>query len=511
MKKYNIVALLLSVILGFSACGDDFLSNSPTQSKAAGEDATEEDLQSYLASAYQILLMDSYADQNYNSLPIISDLRSDDIFKGGSDAGDQGGLYRLATLDVDPNETPKGLWKIFYSGISRCNSVLQEAANSVDVDPQVLEKIVAEAHFLRAYYTHWLWKLWGNIPYFTEELAAPYMAEQYTADQIYGFIMEDINAILSGNSLPMKASAREVGRATRAATIMLKARVVMYQKDQSKYTEVMNELQSIVSSGEYRLHDDFQQMWLREGEFCDESVFEVNHRPEGKSWGTGWYGYGTNLPAFISPSELQGKEPFVGGWGFCPVRPATYAAFEEGDIRRDVSINYFKVVPPGGELLIDGDYNARFQDTGYFWGKYAARAGYSDAPSDTDLNFENNLRVFRYAEVLLNIADLEVIQGVANSGKSAQSCLDDIRSRAGLSSVPATVENIKLERRREFVGEGFRFWDLVRWGDASILTENLTEYYSVRKWEDYKKYLPIPQDEIDRTEKEFKLVQNPGY
>ena len=62
------------------------------------------------------------------------------------------------------------------------------------------------------------------------------------------------------------------------------------------------------------------------------------------------------------------------------------------------------------------------------------------------------------------------------------------------------------------MGEGLRFWDLVRWGDTNILTENLTDYNSVRTWDDNKKYLPIPQSEIDKTAgTEFELKQNPGY
>ncbi|HEX2394438.1 MAG TPA: RagB/SusD family nutrient uptake outer membrane protein, partial [Bacteroidales bacterium] len=83
--------------------------------------------------------------------------------------------------------------------------------------------------------------------------------------------------------------------------------------------------------------------------------------------------------------------------------------------------------------------------------------------------------------------------------------------RADVDPIPATAENIKLERRREFIGEGMRFWDLVRWGDTEILTENIPEFSSVRTWEDYCKYLPIPESEIQKTEGEFKLVQNDGY
>jgi starch-binding outer membrane protein, SusD/RagB family len=78
-------------------------------------------------------------------------------------------------------------------------------------------------------------------------------------------------------------------------------------------------------------------------------------------------------------------------------------------------------------------------------------------------------------------------------------------------SIPATAANIKLERRREFLGEGLRFWDLVRWGDTGLLTENKPAFSSVRTWNDNWKYLPIPESEILKTDGEFKLLQNPGY
>ncbi|MDH6534327.1 RagB/SusD family nutrient uptake outer membrane protein [Parabacteroides sp. 52] len=75
------------------------------------------------------------------------------------------------------------------------------------------------------------------------------------------------------------------------------------------------------------------------------------------------------------------------------------------------------------------------------------------------------------------------------------------------------MENIKKERHLEFVGEGLRYWDLVRWGDAAtVLTENMPEYSSVRTWDPNKnKYLPIYQEEIDKTKGmgEFELKQNP--
>ncbi|GAO28812.1 RagB/SusD family nutrient uptake outer membrane protein [Geofilum rubicundum] len=462
-----------------------------------------------LAATYQILLFDSYADNNYNSVVLMSDLRSDDIFKGGGDAGDQAMLYRLSQLDATPTEIPQGLWTIYYSGLARANNAVIACENAVGVTDERVAELKSEALFLRAYYTHWLWKFWGNIPYFTDDLPEPYMAPQYSADEIYDFIMADIDAIIETAALPMRTVAENDGRATLAAAYMLKARVVMYQKDEARYSEVLAEMNEIIQSEAYQLVD-FASIWPREGEFSDESIFEVNHLPGeygGKTWASGWAGYGTNLPAFISPNSLTEDTPdllsgdtyYKGGWGFGPVRTTTLELFEAGDERRDASINQFE----------EGTYSARFQNTGLFMAKYAARVEYNEPPGDVDLNYENNLRIFRLAETYLNIAELIAVHGVAQGdGISAQAALDAIRLRAGVASIAPTVENIKLERRREFVGEGMRFWDLVRWGDGDQLTENLPDHSSVRTWTPQKKYLPIPQSEIDRTEGEFKLEQN---
>ncbi len=108
------------------------------------------------------------------------------------------------------------------------------------------------------------------------------------------------------------------------------------------------------------------------------------------------------------------------------------------------------------------------------------------------------------------------VEGAAASqGITAQECLDAVRTRAGLGSIPVDAANVKSERRKEFVGEGMRFWDLIRWGDAAtVLTENLVDAQSVRTFDPAKdKYLPIPQSEMSRTQGtgEFELKQNPGY
>ena len=197
---------------------------------------------------------------------------------------------------------------------------------------------------------------------------------------------------------------------------------------------------------------------------------------------------------------------FKGGWGFAPVRLSAYQMYEEGDLRRDASINDWR----------EGSYSKRFQDTGLFQRKYAAREGYNPPPGDQDLNYCNNLRIFRYAETLLNYVELVKMGGAPEAqGVSADECFNQIRRRAFGTDKPIaiTAQNIKNERRKEFLGEGMRFWDLVRWGDApSVLTENNSEFNSVRTFEEWMKYLPIPQGEMTKTlGTEFELKQNGNW
>lgn len=509
-KIYSMTAIIASGI-AFSACGDDFLSPNPTQQAAAGAAATEGTINLALTSAYQILLFDSYANNNYNAISLMSDLRSDDVYKGGSDASDQGQLYSLAQFNMSANEG-LGLWNIYTTGLARCNNAIIACENATGVSESTVKRLSAEAHFLRAYYVHLLWKFYGNIPYFTEPLDAPYLAKQLSADEVYEKIVEDLDIACEKGAMPMYNNGTEnTGRVNHAAALMLRARVVMYQKDASRYEQITKDMAEIISSGEYQLMDDFDAMWLDENEFCRESIFESNQIPEGKTWSSGWQGFGTNLPAFVSPADLEDPTGTfrADGWGFGPVRKSAWDMYEEGDTRREGSINNW------GEKGVK--YTHRFQDTGYFNRKYAARVGYADLPGDQALNYCNNFRIFRYAETLLNYAELVGTMGqVAVGSITAQDCLDKIRKRAfgdDSHSIPVTLDNIKSERHKEFLCEGMRFYDLIRWGDAAtVLTENDPVYHVNRTYDDTKKYIPIPQNEIDKTRgTEFELKQNPGY
>ena len=94
------------------------------------------------------------------------------------------------------------------------------------------------------------------------------------------------------------------------------------------------------------------------------------------------------------------------------------------------------------------------------------------------------------------------------SAAEAKSYLNEVRRRAGLrTELEPTIDNIIEERHLEFVGEGKRYWDLIR-TDKAASTLIPDEYgYRTNSWTPNKKYLPIPQSEIDRAKGTLK--QNP--
>ncbi|WP_029902756.1 RagB/SusD family nutrient uptake outer membrane protein [Prevotella sp. 10(H)] len=511
MKK-NIIKIMIAGAILFSAtsCGDDFLSvNSSTQPEVGGP-VTMKTLNQHLASAYQILLLDNYANGNYNSYILMGDLRSDDLYKGGGEANDQGALYFLSQFKNTPTDVPQGWWSIYYTGLTRCNELIEACSNVIGVTPETVATTLAEAHTLRALYMHQLWKMWGNVPYYeVSVLPKPYLAKQLKADEVYTEIMEDLDFALEGEKLRKVADESTFGRVTKPMAQMLRARTVMYQKDQTRYNQVLADMVEIIDNPAYGLMDDLEEVFLASGEFCKESLFETNQKADGKTWSESWIGFGTNLPAFVSPNGLSDpNDIFLAGWGFAPVRTEAYNIYSADDKRRDATINDFRT----------GKYTKRFQDTGLFIRKYAARKGYNDVKAgDADLNFDNNLRLFRLPEAYLNAAELLVGGATAPGAGTAQEYLDFVRRRAfgdkfDQNKVTATLDNIKKERRLEFMGEGLRYWDLVRWGDApTVLTENIPAFSSERTWTAEKsKYLPIPQSEIDRTKNtDFELQQNP--
>ena len=199
------------------------------------------------------------------------------------------------------------------------------------------------------------------------------------------------------------------------------------------------------------------------------------------------------LPRLLGPRGwTSGVAGVDNGWGFGPVRHAIYDMYSGQDVRRDVSIfDADKVALENGVTYTPGHMN-----TGLFQGKYLPLVdNVKDAGWDADLNFNNNLRVYRYAETLLNAAELLLRTNGDNA--TALRYVNMLRERAGIADLTAvSIDAIVNERHLEFLGEGKRYWDLVRTGKAATTLVPDEEGNRTASWTESKKYLPIPQGEL---------------
>ena len=161
-----------------------------------------------------------------------------------------------------------------------------------------------------------------------------------------------------------------------------------------------------------------------------------------------------------------------------------------------------------------GDVRAQFVR---YDSKYeVSKAWLAKFPGNNGTNFRlNNPRLLRLAEAYL-IAAEGALKGTAGIAK-ASTYLNAIRKRANpsLSDITATDDLIQIERRKEFIGEGHRFFDQMRLGKSIIRKDSDGYNFAVSAgcpetltWSNYQIVLPI-----SHTERLIypELQQNPGY
>lgn len=499
MKKifysiFAIASLLMSV-----SCGKDFITAKHNSSEPMDEYFINENrLYQALVAAYDPLQWFDYFYQ-YDALHMVSDMMADDIYCGGSNEGDQPVLVKTHFYKATPNECCNTIWTIAYSGINRAYHVLEYVDKTPNVSKENRALYRAEATVLAAYYWNVLWKFWGNIPYFAENLTAPYFAPQLKADEVYTKIVGLLESAINLNALPMKAAAGNEGRVTKAMAYMLFAEAVMYQNDNTRYQKAYDYMVDIITSGSYSLVSDFAGIWEESGEWGTESIWEINYVSEGgKRYWDGPITTGGNVFSVLTGIPGASTD-FADGWGFGGVAQKAYEMYEEKDIRRDGGIlNIATYIASNGQPETEA---RRWESEGFYLLKYIARKngnhGYSGA--DT-MNFGNNIRVYRFSETLLNAAELGL-----SLGKESASYLKQVRDRAKCGDTGTDLPSIIEERHKEFVGEGKRYWDLIRTGMAETVLKGSNHSFREADWTVNKKYWPIPQSECD---KDPNLVQN---
>lgn len=490
MKKYNIQLTFLSLLAAvlMVACGDDFVEVDPINENSEDFFNSEEDYQEALVGAYDLL------QATYLNV-MVGEIASDNTLAGGESATDTPGIQEIDNMTHTPvNQQLRDIWGWMFAGVNRANYIL-EFQDKIEFSGK--DQIIAQARFLRAYYYFELVKWFGDVPLAVDQRLL--FGDQFNVDrtpraEVYAQIEQDL--IFAAETLP--ATQAEEGRITSGAARALLGKAYLYQ---DKFTEAASALDQVIA-GPYDLVDDYSTIFELEGENNIESVFEVQYTDkEGAGFGCLQCSEGNVAVGFNGIRNYSGPL-FDSGFSFnVPVQEA-YDAFEPGDMRRDIAIlNIEEFAAANGAT-----YNEGYEHTGFYNRKYIARKGDANL-GDANLTNPNNYRSIRFADVLLMAAEAHNRKANANDAL-AREYLNRVRRRAfgdtdhDIAASGATLTDFILEERRlELVGEGHRFFDLVRTGRAA---QNIPGFTANKN-----ELFPIPTIEIQLAGNRWE--QNQGY
>jgi hypothetical protein len=451
-----------------------------------------------LVAVYDVL---QWTDQNgYTMFRPLLDVASDDTHAGGSDASDQPSWVAWDEFTLNADLGPQlGFWQKYYTGIYRANLFLEKIEGIEAVTPQFKSRTIAEVKFLRAKFYFDLVRLFGRVPLILNTLGTDgyYTVNQAASTEVLAQIEQDLNDAIP--NLPETVNGNELGRITKGAAQGLLGRVILFGNDDSRMGDAASALEAVINSSLYALEPNFGDIFKTSHEFGIESVFEIvyseNSIADWWMFGSG-RGEGNVGVQFVGMRDYSGPT-YATGWGFCPVS-LDLVNFMQGDPRFDHTII-------DASALQGASYTAGYQNTDYFVRKYAPLAANTAGDGAIPLNWSNNIREIRYADILLMAAEAIVRSG--GSDATAQSYLNQVRARAGLPAKSSTgsqlLDDIYTERRLELACEGHRFFDLVRTGQATTVLAD--KGFVAGKNE----VLPIPQSELDLSN--GALTQNPNY
>ena len=384
-------------------------------------------------------------------------------------------------------------WDNCYRGINKANFVIENEERFENVSPDMIDRAIGEAKFMRGFYYFLLVTRFGDVPLY--DSIADIGRARSPKSEVYAMIIEDFKE--ASERLPDKTGTTDLGRATSGAALGFLGKAYLYTE---QYDLARQTFASITG---YELTENYIDNFLEETEHNIESLFEVNFDLTGNTSDK----WANDIGGGINHITFRGQEYGFNNWFNSYPNPTLTAEYEAGDPR--YADNFYS----NGDLFSMDTIEVQIpNDRDAAWRKYQ---NYYKQPNENEAS-GINMRVMRYADVLLMWAEAE--NALGNTGL-AVSLMNQVRDRVNMpqygtpemdaiypvGSQQEVFNAIVHERMVELAGEQLRFSDLVRWGLAETVLAGTG--FTPGKSEVF----PIPQSEIDNNPNLTDADQNPGY
>lgn len=498
--KTKVILTISTFFLFFSSCNDGILEqDNPAQLSEATFFRSEDQALAAINAVYASLQGTNMYTREYF---FFHDLLSDDVQSGGAQLEAARAIMLNYNFDGS-NPVMTSVWRGMYRMILRSNFVIANIDEATNVSDELKARIKGEAHFFRAFAYFELVSMWGRVPLITAPTTSPEGTPRSSSeDEVYNLIFEDLE--IAEQNLPVRSAygGDDVGRVAKGTAQAMQAKVHLFRGD---YQAARQPLLDVISSGEYRLIDDYAENFREENENNDESLFEVQFS---RDFGVGgaWNGDGNG----IAEITFRGQEYGPNAWRNLIPSDGLVAEYEEGDPRSEyVFYRIGDLYNNGNDTLTVADVQGNTDKPS--WKKYQMIYKTSLENSQSGINF----RVIRYADVLLMMAEVE---NELNGPAAALPYINQVRARPSVDMPLYPTEEYPVdtkeemfdaivhERRVELAGEQIRNRDIRRWRRLGKLDEEPISGFQSRH-----DLMPIPFEEIDNNSALTNADQNTGY
>lgn len=397
-------------------------------------------------------------------------------------------------------------YRIFYQ-VSLCNELIRQVnANPAGVEFQNKGALIAEARALRALSYYHAIDMFGNVPFATEDDSVGSSGpRQINRADLFAWVEKECKELIEGNDLAAEGT-NIYGRCDKGFVKMILAKMYLNAEvyiGEDRYADCAAICEDLV--GKYNLHTNFADLFCADNHLQtanstfgarNEIIFAVPH----DGINTTSYG-GTNFLIFAGTGgDMNAAAAGISsGWGGLSVTKQVSERFSTEDARHMFFTDYGTEIVDIFTFTSGGYKSMKFRNVNHD-GTAAQTTGFVDT----------DFPLFRVADAHLMLAECAA-RGKADNAKGLAS-LNAVRERAGLDKVTSfTAQDVLDERSREFLWEGHRRSDLIRFGQFTT-NAYLWEYKGSAKEgqavADHRNLFPLPPADVNAN---GNLKQNAGY